>query len=499
MRARRTSGILLHVTSLPSRFGIGDLGPEAHAWVDFLAAARQHYWQVLPLGPTTTGGGNSPYLASSAFAGNPLLVSPELLAEEGLLDTADLDAAQISPGGRVDYDAVERGRRALLARAYQRFSARGRNDQFDAFCAAHASWLHPFALFRAIAERHPALPWWEWAESHRGAGRTAPGPLPPDLGEAVRREKFIQFEFERQWSRLRAHARERGVHVFGDVPFYVGGDSADTWGRPDLFKLDATGRARFVAGVPPDAFSDTGQLWGNPVYDWQAHAGDGYAWWMARLRRSFEWYDVARLDHFRGLVAHWEVPAGSPTAAGGEWVQGPGRALLTAAADALPGAHLVAEDLGIITPEVRELMRAFGVPGMKVLLFAFDGDSADNSNAPHNHVPDAVVYTGTHDNNTSRGWFETDADAAALASLARYLGHNMSADDVTSSLVRLAMMSVCRIAIIPMQDILDLDGRARMNRPASPAGNWEWRLEPGQLTPELAKRVAALTETYGRT
>jgi 4-alpha-glucanotransferase len=354
-------------------------------------------------------------------------------------------------------------------------------------------------VFRAVAERHPALPWWEWPDDFRDAGGDAPAPLPGDLGETVRREKFIQFVFERQWSRLRAHAHERGVHIFGDVPFYVGGDGADTWNHPGLFKLDATGRARLVAGVPPDAFSDTGQLWGNPVYDWQAHARDGYAWWLARLRRCLDWFDMVRLDHFRGLVAHWEVPAGNATAAGGAWVHGPGGVLLNAAADALPGVQLVAEDLGVITPEVRELMRAFGLPGMKVLLFAFDGDTAGNTNAPHHHVPDAVVYTGTHDNNTARGWFENDADAATRARLARYLGREVSVEEIAPTLVRLAMMSVCRVAIIPMQDLLELDGRARMNRPASAVGNWEWRVEPSHLTAQLAEQLAELTNAYGRT
>jgi 4-alpha-glucanotransferase len=499
MMQRRASGVLLHVTSLPSAFGIGDLGPDAYQWIDFLVRARQRYWQVLPLGPPAARGENSPYQAASAFAGNPLFISPALLVEDGWLDALDVGAAPASPAGRVDYAAVARAKRALFERAYERFAARGKSAEFDAFCAAHAAWLDPFARFRAIAERHPDAPWWEWPEPHRSAGGGGPAALAGDLEAVVRREKFIQFLFDEQWTRLHAYAREKGVQILGDLPFYVDAESADVWSRRDLFKLDEAGRARVVAGVPPDAFSDTGQLWGNPVYDWPAHAREGYAWWAARIRRAFACFDRVRLDHFRGFAAHWEVAAGSPTATGGAWVDGPGRALLDAVVAAHPGSPLVAEDLGLITADVRELIRAYRLPGMKVLLFAFDGDTATNPHAPHHHEPEAVVYTGTHDNNTARGWFERDAGAAARAQLARYLGRECPAPDVSGALVRLAMMSVCRTAIIPLQDLLGLGEDARMNRPSSPSGNWEWRLEPGQLTPELANHAAELTEAYGRT
>jgi 4-alpha-glucanotransferase len=485
------------VTSLPSPFGVGDLGPHAYRWVDFLAHARQRYWQVLPLGPPAARGENSPYRAASAFAGNPLLISPALLIEEGWLDAGDVAVPPDAPAGRVDYAAAARAKHALLERAYTRFAAGGNHAEFDAFRAARAAWLRPFAVFRALASRHPGRPWWEWPEPDRACGACVS--VPAGLEDAVRREEFIQFLFERQWTRLRAYANECGVRIFGDVPFYVDGESADVWSRPDLFKLDEAGRARVVAGVPPDDFSATGQLWGNPVYAWAAHARDGYAWWVARIRRSFELFDVVRLDHFRGFSAHWEVPAASATAAPGAWVDGPGKALLDAVAAAVPGSSLVAEDLGTITPGVRELIRAGGLPGMKVLLFAFDGDTASNPHAPHHHVPDAVVYTGTHDNNTARGWFERDASPTVRAQLARYLGREYAASEVSAALVRLAMMSVCRIAILPMQDLLGLGADARMNRPSTPNGNWEWRLAPGQLTPELANHLGELTEAYGRT
>lgn len=498
MMTRRASGILLHVTSLPSPFGIGDLGPDAYRWIDFLVDARQRYWQVLPLGPVAARGENSPYRAASAFAGNPLLISPALLMDEGLLDAGDLEAPPGTPSARVDFAAVARVKRVWLERAYERFAARGGGAEFDAFCTTHAAWLHPYAVFRAIGERYPDRRWWEWPGPYRDAGREAPSAPSGELEEPIRREQFIQFLFHRQWARLRAYANRRGVRIFGDVPFYVDGDSADVWSRPDLFQLDEAKRPRLVAGVPPDAFSDTGQLWGNPVYDWRAHGREGYAWWVARMCRSLEWFDRVRLDHFRGFVAHWAVAAGSPTAATGAWVEGPGASLLDAVFDALPGAALVAEDLGTVTADVRELLRAYQLPGMKVLLFAFDGDTASNPHAPHHHVPDAVVYTGTHDNNTARGWFEKEAGASARAQLARYLGHECSGSEVSETLVRLAMMSVCRTAVVPMQDVLGLGESARMNRPASQAGNWEWRLETGRSTPELAKRLAGWTEACGR-
>ncbi len=494
----RASGILLHVTSLPSPHGIGDFGPDAYRWIDFLVRARQRYWQMLPLGPTAHHGHNSPYLSSSAFAGNPLLISPALLIEDGWIEAGDVAVPGEWPADRVDYEAVVRSRHALLYLAYEAFSTRSDTADFDAFCAAQASWLHPFAVFRAIGERHPGRVWWEWPAPYHDASAVLAA-VPGELEEAVRREKFIQFLFEQQWTRLRRYAHDQGVQIFGDVAFYVDEDCADVWSRPELFKLDETGRPRVVAGVPPDAFSDTGQLWGNPVYDWAAHARDGYAWWTARMRRSFEWFDRVRLDHFRGLAAHWEVPAGSDTAIDGAWVRGPGKTLLDAVVAAVPAAGLVAEDLGIITPDVHELIDAYGFPGMKVLLFAFDSDTASNPYTPHNHERNAIVYTGTHDNNTARGWFEHDASPAMRARLADYLGRDLTAPEVSPALVRMALMSVCRVAILPMQDVLGLGADARMNRPASPNGNWEWRLEPGHQTPELANYLAAMTEAYGRT
>jgi 4-alpha-glucanotransferase len=470
----RASGILCHITSLPSALGIGDLGPAAYQWIDFLAAAQQRWWQVLPVGPFTVGD-CSPYRPASAFAGNPLLVSPELLEADGMVTSGEL--AEISrrtfPSGHVDFALVEETRTSLLDRACRRFFEHGDERAFDAFCERHEAWLEPFAQVRVEGQ-------------------------PGDRDELARREMCIQFFFEDQWSRLRAYAHARDVHIFGDVPFYVDHASADVVTRPELFKLDAAGRPRTVSGVPPDAFSATGQLWGNPVYDWEAHARSNHAWWVARIRRSLEWFDLVRLDHFRAFAAHWEVPAGSTTAMDGAWADGPGKSLLDSIVAANPMTSLVAEDLGTITDDVRELMTAYELPGMKVLLFAFDGDTGKSEHAPHRHVPNAVVYTGTHDNNTARGWFENDAGPASRAQLARYLGREPLPSEVSEALVRMAMASVCRLAILPIQDVLGLDGGSRMNHPAASNGSWRWRLEAGRLTPQVAQYLADMTSTYGR-
>ncbi|HEX6792118.1 MAG TPA: 4-alpha-glucanotransferase [Candidatus Krumholzibacteria bacterium] len=474
MMDRRESGLLCHVTSLPSPFGIGDLGPAAYDFVDFLAAAKQGWWQVLPVGPFTAGD-ISPYRPASAFAGNPLLISPELLAAEGWLDASDLDslAAHSLPTGRVDFDAVLRTRPAVIERACRRFLAHGDRAALDAFCERNSGWLDAYVRWRA--------------REHA------------DRSDAEQLERCMQYLFDAQWARLRAYAHSKGVRIFGDVPFYVDEMSADVAGHPELFKLDDAGRPRAVSGVPPDAFSETGQLWGNPVYDWEEHARDGHAWWVARIARTLERFDLVRLDHFRAIAAHWEVPAGSETAMTGAWVTGPGRALLDAFAAAGQIESLVAEDLGTITEDVHELMRGYDLPGMKVLLFAFDSHTGGNLYAPHHHVPNGVVYTGTHDNNTARGWFEDDATPETRAHLTRYLGRECSPADVGEALVRMALASVCRLSILPVQDVLGLDGRARMNHPARANGNWTWRLEAGALTPQLAQQLGDMTEAYGRT
>lgn len=495
---RRGSGILLHVSSLPGEFGIGDLGPHAYRWVDFLVDAKQSYWQVLPLNPTTRAGNNSPYQPSSAFAGNPLLISPVLLRDAGLLREDDLERVSALPADRVDYDRVTSEKRRLLDIAYERFRGGAPGGDFAAFCRDHSPWLDDCALFLALRERHPDRMWPKWPASLRDKTAPAVEAFARESGDAIERQKFFQYVFYLQWTALKRYANERGVQVIGDLPYYVGYDSADAWGHSDLFKLDENKERRFLSGVPPDAFSDDGQLWGNPVYEWQRHEKRGFAWWIARLRRNFDLFDVVRIDHFRGFSAYWEVPAGRGTAVDGEWVPCPGDGFFRTLLKHRPFPPLIAEDLGVITPDVRELMRRYGFPGMKVLLFAFDGETASNPYSLHNHARGSVLYTGTHDNNTAKGWFRKDAGEEQKRRLADYLGAAPSESTVHWDLIRLGMESVCNTLVIPMQDALGLDERARMNQPAVAKGNWEWRMTEGQATKELAARLARLTEIYGR-
>lgn len=487
--AQRSSGILLHVTSLPGPHGIGDLGPAAYRWVDQLAAAEQTWWQMLPLGPT--GYADSPYQCLSAFAGNPNLISLELLVEERLLERRELPAIEL-PRKLVDYNRVTPLLAEATAAAHRRFQA-GKAPQlagpFDEFCRRHAEWLDSFALFMALKQRYGGVSWLDWPAEHRQYD-------PPDLVRAARElagpiglHKFRQFLFFHQWNKLREYAHQRGVRFIGDMPIFVAGDSADVWSRPELFQLDNERRPTFVAGVPPDYFSATGQLWGNPLYDWQRHEETGFAWWIARLRASLELVDLVRLDHFRGFEAYWAVPAGSLTAEPGSWVPGPGASFFHALRSALGSLPLIAEDLGVITPPVDALRRQFGLPGMRILQFAFGGAQEDRF-FPHHFDRHTVVYTGTHDNETTCGWF------AGLSSrerdlLARYAPGAEA--DPAWGLIRLAWASVAHLAIAPLQDLLSLGSEARMNLPGRAEGNWRWRVDPALLTPAPFERLADLT------
>ncbi|MCS6850712.1 MAG: 4-alpha-glucanotransferase [Gemmataceae bacterium] len=492
-RPARSAGILLHPTSLPGPFGIGDLGPVAYAWVDTLARARQTWWQVLPLGPT--GFGDSPYQCFSAFAGNPYLVSPELLLRDGLLDPGDLahHGFRYAP---VDYGPVIQFKVYLLGKAWANFRA-GRAPSlraaFDAFCAEEHSWLHDFALFMALKDAHGGRCWLEWGPSLVRREPAALKQAEQELADSVGQHKFRQFVFFRQWEALRQYAREKGIRLIGDVPIFVAADSADVWANPDLFLLDAERRPRFVAGVPPDYFSQTGQLWGNPLYDWDRLQETGFAWWVERLRLVLRLVDLVRLDHFRGFEAYWRIPAGMPTAEVGEWVKAPGEALLTRLRQALDGLPLIAEDLGVITPEVEALRDRFGLPGMRILQFAFTGDPEDRF-LPHNYEANTVVYTGTHDNDTTRGWFATLPEKEA-SFLRRYLPLS---GDIAADLVRLAWSSVADYAVAPLQDVLSLGTEARMNFPGRPDGNWGWRFFPEMLSEAALGRLAEWTEIYGR-
>ena len=493
MKLQRSSGVLLHPTSLPGPYGIGDLGPRAHAWVDFLAEAGCSLWQVLPLGPT--GFDNSPYQSFSAFAGNPYLVSPELLVAEGLLEQRDLGGASF-PSERVDFCALIPWKVKVLDAAFGRYrssAASGLRAEFDEFRHRNASWLDDFSLFMALKEAHKGSRWDEWPDALRRRGADSMATSRREFAEGMERQSFRQFLFFRQWHALRAHAASKRVRIIGDVPIFVSSDSADVWAHPDLFKLDEALQPTVVAGVPPDYFSPTGQLWGNPLYRWGTHRSSGFAWWVARLRSGLDLVDMARLDHFRGFAAAWEVPAGSPTAEKGMWVEAPGGELLARLGEALGDLPLIAEDLGVITPDVEAMRESFHLPGMKILQFAFSGP--DNPFLPHAYPRNCVVYTGTHDNDTTRGWF-SEAPEAEQDFCRRYLksdGH-----DIVWDLIRAAWASPAEFALAPMQDLLDLGTTARMNLPGKPSGSWTWRMSDGDASPALAARLRELNYLYQR-
>ncbi len=495
MSLSRASGILLHPTSLPGGHGIGDLGPEAYAFVDWLAEARQQYWQVLPIGPT--GYGDSPYQTFSAFAGNPLLIDLTALVEQGWLEEGALADAPAN-GTLIDYGQVVNFKVGALHLAWVGFKALAEpedHDRFAAFCKREASWLDDYALFRAIKSAQGGVSWNEWPLGLATRDKAALSAFRKEHADAIAYARFSQWVFFDQWAALREHAHARGIHIIGDVPIFVAFDSADAWAHRALFHIDDQGNPTVVAGVPPDYFSATGQLWGNPLYRWDAMARGRYAWWVARTRQALNLYDLVRVDHFRGFEAYWEVPAGEKTAIKGRWVKGPGDKLFKALQKALgEDLPIIAEDLGLITPPVEALRDQFALPGMKILQFAF-GDPA-NAYLPHNFVPNCVVYTGTHDNDTSRGWFESAPEDERDYAL-RYM--NTDAEGFTWALIREAQASVARLAVVPAQDLLDLGSEARMNTPAVAAGNWGWRYEPGQLTEGIAGHLAEMAVMFGRT
>jgi 4-alpha-glucanotransferase len=492
----RSSGVLLHPTSLPTLFGVGDLGPAAHRWVDLLARAEQGWWQVLPLGPT--GYADSPYQSPSTFAGNLNLLSPEAVAADGLATAADVAACELPAGGPVHFESVIPRKRRLVDTAWQRFVAGDGKAElrpaFDAFTKSEAAWLDEYAVFAAIKDAHGGAPWWDWSAPLAGHDAAAVRRFAREHADAVAAHRFGQFLFARQWAALRRHAAVLGVKFIGDLPIYVARDSADVWANPDLFQLDAARNPTHVAGVPPDYFAATGQLWGNPLYAWDRHRADGFAWWANRVRGILKQVDLIRLDHFRGLEAYWAVPFGDPTAEHGTWQKAPGAELLAALKQQLGALPIIAEDLGFITPEVDALRTENGLPGMRILQFAFGG-AVEPRFRPHRFTPDAVAYTGTHDNDTTAGWYAR-LDSAERADCERYAPD--AAADPVRALVRLAWASVAELAVCPLQDLLGLGSEARMNTPGTTAGNWGWRLRRGQLTPELAAWLRERTAEAGR-
>jgi 4-alpha-glucanotransferase len=504
MRFPRCSGILLHPTSLPGRFGIGDLGDQAYRFVDFLAAAGQSYWQTLPLSPT--GYADSPYQGLSAFAGNPMLISPEKLVEAGHLSEADLDLDGVPafPEAWVDFGPVIGYKKGLLERAFANFQTQSPAEQraaFTHFCEDQASWLDDFTLFMALKEANDLRPWHEWTQP--GVVTRQPKALArwrESLAEEIEGQKYRQWQFFEQWLALKRYANERGVRFVGDIPIFVSLDSVDVWAHPHLFHLDENRQPTVVSGVPPDYFSETGQLWGHPLYRWEVMAQDGYAWWIDRFRMAFTQADVVRIDHFRGFHNYWEVPAEEETAVKGNWLYGPGADLFRAVTAALGEVAIIAEDLGDFDTQSRAgvdaLQEEFGYPGMKVLQFSFGGGPSDPF-LPHNFTRDWVAYTGTHDNDTILGWYRVTSAEAERDYARKYLRSDGS--DIAWDLIRLAWASVANTAMTTAQDLLSLGNEARMNLPSTVGRpNWCWRLEPGALTDEIAGRLLELTAVYGR-
>jgi len=496
MKHSRSAGVILHPTSLPSRFGIGDLGPTAAAYAEWLAGVGARWWQVLPLHPP--GPGDSPYSAISTFAGNELLISPDLLVEDDLLDDAEVADVPDFQAEWVDFDRVKPFKLALLQRAYLRFRDTGPaalTQQLVEFRDHHRDWLADYALFRALKDAHEGAPWYEWP---RGLAHRDPETLLDWMQhhtEEIDFVEFCQFLFFRQWTALREWAHEMGVGIFGDVPIFVARDSADVWAHPELFVLDDDRRPTVVAGVPPDYFSATGQLWGNPLYDWERMARNGYSWWVSRMRRTLATVDVVRIDHFRGFASYWEVPVDEDTAINGRWRPGPGKPFFDALEKALGSLPLVAEDLGEITTDVIELRKELGLPGMAILQFAFSPEPRSTF-LPYALERDLVVYSGTHDNNTTVGWYEEDATEEEKDFVRRYTAS--SGREINWELIRLAMASVCDIAIVPHQDLVGLGADCRMNTPSVAEGNWRFRITPPMLGEGIQARLYEMIEVYGR-
>jgi len=491
----RASGVLLHPTSLPGPFGSGDFGPDAYKFVDWLASAGQTYWQVLPLG--AIGPGNSPYMSSSAFAGSILMIDLAELATQDWLSQKELIPHPEFHSDRVDFALLQPFRMSVLRRAAMHFFARPDDKMrpaYEEFCAAEGEWLHDYALFMTIAERANWCDWNHWPSDLVHRKPQALLHVEKTSADEIGFWKFCQWCFARQWLKLKHYANQRGIRIIGDVPIFVAYQSADVWAHQELFELDENGRPSVVAGVPPDYFSETGQLWGNPLYRWDAHEQTGYAWWIARLRHALQLADLVRIDHFRGFAAYWEVPVDALNAINGKWMPGPGEKLFEAFAKAFPQMPIIAEDLGLITPDVVELREKFNLPGMRILQFAF-GEDEINHFLPHNYVENTVAYTGTHDNDTTIGWWKTVSDHERDFAR-RYLGSN--GDAIQQDMMRAISASSANMVIFPMQDVLGLSGEHRMNYPGKPTGNWEWRFAWDQVKPEQTQELAHMVVEHGR-
>lgn len=492
------SGILLHLTSLSSKYGIGDMGPCAYAFVDFAAGCGQKYWQILPINPTDGINSNSPYSCYSAFAGNPLLISPQLMISEGFLQSSDLSLGLEFPETQVDYTKVANFKEKVFNTAYRRFQkAKDRRD-FEKFVDEEKYWLENFALFIVIKSLHNGQSWVDWPKDLKNRKPEAMENFKRQHAAAIQRIKFIQFLFYRQWKNLKSYANSKGIEIIGDIPIYVNFDSVEVWCHPSFFKLDGEHHMKFISGCPPDYFSKTGQRWGNPVYNWTQLKKVKYSWWVERIRHDLRMFDHLRIDHFRGFAGYWQIPAHEKLAVFGRWVKGPGAAFFKELSKHFKKMPIIAEDLGEITPDVPQLMKKFDFPGMRVLLFAFSGDLANNPHVPANYPAHCVAYTGTHDNNTIQGWFHEEAKPHEKANIARVLQMRFTPRDLHWVMIEVLMRSKADTVIIPMPDFLGLKEEGRMNTPATKVNNWQWRLKSKALTPTLAQKIRRLMKKTGR-
>lgn len=499
MKIERSSGILMHITSLPGPYGIGDLGPAAYDFLEFLEASGHSYWQLLPLNPTDKIYNHSPYSTHSAFAGNPLLISPDLLQEEGYVDLDEIKSPEGIKAEKVIFEAVEQFKEKVLDLAWKNFRRKKTaSPEYKEFIEQHAHWLDDYCLYLALRHKYNEVNWVDWPEDLKERAPQALKAAKKDLAEAIDKEKFIQFLFFSQWAQLVKEAHQRNIRFFGDVPFYINHDSADCWVNPSLFKLDEREKPTHVSGVPPDLFSKTGQLWGTPVYNWKELKNQHYEWWISRLRQNLLLFDVVRLDHFRAFSAYWEVPASEKTAIHGKWVTTPGTDFFHMLKKEIPDMPFIAEDLGSLDQPVYDLLEKFNFPRMKVLQFAFGDHFRENPYLPFNHLPNDVVYTGTHDNNTTIGWYKK-AEKEEKEHLKNYVGESITLNKVHRALHRLALQSVANLAIVPIQDIVGLGEEAIMNIPGSTKGNWSWRITKQELPDtSLTEELAGLNEMYGR-
>ncbi|MDG5816056.1 4-alpha-glucanotransferase [Chitinispirillales bacterium ANBcel5] len=495
----RGSGVLMHITSLPSIHGIGDLGPQAYRFADYLSDVKQKYWQMLPLNAGNPTNGESPYFSSSAFAGNPLLISLELLASEGLLDDKEISPIKCDDESKISFEEVRSFKFPLLDKAYLNWQeSKKQKAEFYSFCNDNSHWLDNYALFIIIGEKMGTYTWHKWPRPLRDRESKALKEIADEHCQQIEKVKFFQFLFFSQLKALKKYCHNLKISIIGDLPIYVSYESTDVWENKELFKLNEDGIPVAISGVPPDYFSETGQLWGNPVYNWDNLSASRYDWWIRRMEMLFLQFDIVRIDHFRGLVQYWEVPAGEETAINGKWVDVPTSDFLDTMKSHFKTFPVIAEDLGIITPDVVEVMNRYGFPGMKILQFAFSEDTSDNPYLPHNYPRNSLVYTGTHDNNTTVGWIKNDLDKKGMKRVCQYIGFTPQEDDLPEHIIRLAQSSVADIAVVPVQDLLKLDEKARMNHPAYKFGNWRWRATREQIDSLPKDKFARMVSTYGR-